>query len=269
MAEPSKGITPFPTMPIIWAAWAVCAIAPIKDKILTGNLLSAVAMTSLALNIAKEPILKNQWQSASWKDYEQYRDALDPDQFRLFFDRGNLLVTEMGWEGIDHAAICDLFTLILGFWFGLHSEQTASSLGRCLLEKAKKQSGAPDLVLYLGDDYPKWQPGEARRIDLNKWRVPDLVGEISDTTLTTDLDEKKQLYADLGIAEYWVIDVRGQRVFAFSLQDGKYKTCEQSQILAGLPISLLEETLVRLSKGSNISAAAWFNQQLSQQQKSQ
>ena len=75
-------------------------------------------------------------------------------------------------------------------------------------------------------------------------------------------DEKKQLYAALGIAEYWVIDVRGQRIFAFSLQtEGKYKVCEQSQVLAGLPISLLEETIMRLSEGSNIKAAVWFNQQ--------
>lgn len=63
---------------------------------------------------------------------------------------------------------------------------------------------------------------------------------------------------------YWVVDVRGQRMFAFSLQpEGKYKVCEQSQVLTGLPISLLEETIMRLSEGSNIRAAAWFNQQVS------
>ena len=119
-------------------------------------------------------------------------------------------------------------------------------------------------AIYLGDDYPQWQPGELRRIDLNQWSPPNLVGEVSDTSLAGDLDEKKQLYAALGIAEYWVVDVRGQRVFAFSLQpDGKYKPCEQSQVLAGLPITLLEETIMRLSQSSNISAAAWFYQQLS------
>jgi Uma2 family endonuclease len=230
----------------------------------------AIAMTSSALNLAQPLIIgqktlsKNQWQSATWEDYEQYRDILDGDQFRLFFDRDSLLVAEMGWEGIEHATICDLFTLILGFWFSLQPEQTASSLGRCLLEKAKNQSGAPDLVLYLGDDYPQWQPGEARRIDLTTWRVPDLVGEISDTTLATDLDEKKQLYAALGIPEYWVIDVRAQRVFAFHLKQGKYNPCDHSQTLKNLPISLLEETLMRLKQGSNISAATWFSQQISQ-----
>lgn len=100
----------------------------------------------------------------------------------------------MGWEGINHATICDLFIILLGFWFSLYSEQVASSLGRCLIEKDKETAGAPDLVLYLGDDYPRWQPGQPRRIDLSQGRPPDLVGEISDTILASDLDEKKRLY---------------------------------------------------------------------------
>ena len=104
-------------------------------------------MASSVLNAAEQPFITGQWQKAPWQDYVHYRDTLNPDQFRLFFHQGYLLIIEMGWEGIDHATICDLFTIILGFWFGLYSEQTASSLGRCLLEKEKTQSGAPDLVL--------------------------------------------------------------------------------------------------------------------------
>ncbi|PSB67191.1 Uma2 family endonuclease, partial [filamentous cyanobacterium CCP1] len=157
-------------------------------------------------------------------------------------------------------------TMMFGFWAAQHPEQLFTSLGRCLLEKPETQACAPDLVLYIGADYPQWQPGEPRRIDLTQSRLPDLVGEISDTTLTNDLDEQKHLYASLGIPEYWVVDVRGQRVFAFLLQEnGEYKTCEESRSLAGLPIALLEETLRRLSEGTNTSAAAWFAQQIAQQ----
>jgi hypothetical protein len=36
-------------------------------------------------------------------------------------------------------------------------------------------------------------------IDLDSWRVPDLVAEISDTTLASDLDEEKPHKAALGI----------------------------------------------------------------------
>ncbi|MBE9228447.1 Uma2 family endonuclease [Phormidium sp. LEGE 05292] len=204
------------------------------------------------------------WKPATWEDYVVYRDDKTNNRMRLFFHLNRLLVIDMGWEGINHATINELFSMLFILWFIQKPEQIFSSLGGCLLEKAPKQSGAPDLVLYLGDDYPRWQEGEPRRIDLNRWRVPNLIGEVSDTTLATDLDEKKKLYADMGIPEYWVIDVQGLRVFAFQLDaNGKYQECDSSLALAGLPISLLEQTLGRLKEGTNGSAAAWFAQQIS------
>ncbi|MBT9316821.1 Uma2 family endonuclease [Leptothoe spongobia] len=203
-----------------------------------------------------------EWRRATWQDYVGYRDNLASEQYRLFFHQGYLLITEMGWEGINHATICDLFTAILYVWFSLHPDQVASSIGRCLLEKSQNTAGAPDLVLYLGDDYPRWQAGQPRRVDLSQWRIPDLVGEISDTILASDLDEKKQLYAALGIPEYWVIDVRGSRVFVFVLQDGKYQLTDTSEALKELPVDLLEQTIAKLETDSNISAAQWFSQQV-------
>jgi len=203
-----------------------------------------------------------QWQQATWEDYLAYRDAPTSEKVRLFFN-GNYLFVDMGSEGINHASIDNLFTMLFAFWFTRFGEQTASSLGGCLIEKPNKQAASPDLVLYVGEGIPQWQQGEPRRIDLNQWRVPDLVGEVSDTTLATDLDEKKQLYADLEIPEYWVIDVRGKRAIAFRLQsDGKYQQCDYSVALKGLPISLLEQTLEHLSEGTNISSASWFAQQI-------
>lgn len=202
------------------------------------------------------------WQSATWADYERYRDDPNtPKQLRIFFHEGFLLVNAMGWEGIRHAEVRDLFVMLLAFWFSLHPEQPAQSLGGCLMEKPGQQAAAPDLVLYLGDSGPKWQKGEPRRIDLNKYRVPDLVGEVADTTLATDLDEMKNLYATLGIPEYWVIDTKGRQVLAFQLQaDRKYHPCQTSLALTGLPIDLLEQTLDQLAQGTNITAASWFMQ---------
>jgi len=203
-----------------------------------------------------------QWQPATWEDYLRYRDDPTPERMRLFFN-GNFLLVDMGSEGINHARVSDLFTLLFGFWFSQFTGQTADSLGRCLLEKPNKRAASPDLVLYIGEGVPQWQPGEPRRINLTQWRVPDLVGEISDTTLATDLDEKKKLYADLEIPEYWVIDVLGRRAIAFRFHsDGKYQQCVYSVTLKGLPIPLLDQTLERLIGGTNISAASWFAQQI-------
>ncbi len=114
---------------------------------------------------------------------------------------------------------------------------------------------------YIGADSPTWQPGEPRRINLDRWRVPDLVAEISNTTLTIDLDEKKQLYLALGVPEYWVISVRARQVWAFRLVDGVYRECQVSVALAGLPIDLLDQTLAQMDN-DNGNAAQWFATQL-------
>ena len=215
-----------------------------------------------------------QWQPATWEDYLKYRDAppisvglskeTEPMEMRLFFDCGYLLV-DMGNEGINHSRFNHLFTMLFFAWFASRQpEEHLDVLGGCVLEKPKKQAASPDIVLYIGGDSPQWQEGEPRRINLDEWRVPDLVGEIGDTTLATDLDEKKKLYAGLEIPEYWVVDIKGKRVLAFRLQEnGKYRQCNVSEVVAGLPILLLEQTLLRL-ESDNFAAAIWFSQQVAQ-----
>lgn len=222
-------------------------------------------ITAIAPPVKKQTVINfPQWQIATWEDYVNYRDHPDSERVRLFFNGTHLLI-DMGNEGINHANIDNLFAMLFFIWFSRFSEMTASVLGGCVLEKTKMRSAAPDLVLYLGENIPQWQEGEPRRIDLNQWRVPDLVGEISDTTLATDLDEKKKLYADLEIPEYWVIDVKGKQVFAFRLQPDKtYQQIATSIALKDLPIVLLEETLQQLTQGTNISAANWFRNAIAQ-----
>jgi Uma2 family endonuclease len=167
-------------------------------------------------------------------------------------------------EGINHSRFHDLLGFVFLLWFTLKAPQPFDSLSGCLLEKPGTVAASPDLVLYIGADFPQRQAGESRYLNLEQWRVPDLVGEVGDTTIATDLDEKKHLYASLGIPEYWVADVKGARVLAFHLDEqGQYQQIETSVTLAGLPIALLSQALERLSQGEpNGSTAQWFAQQI-------
>ncbi|MEG4342671.1 Uma2 family endonuclease [Microcoleus sp. A003_D6] len=202
-----------------------------------------------------------QGQAATWEDYVAACEDPSLEEARIFFYEGYLWI-DMGNEGPQHARFNDLFTIIFFVWFTTKIGQTFDSLSGCVIEKPKVGAGAPDKVLYIGGDFHQWQKGEPRRINLNQSRVPDLVGEIADTTLASDLDEKKRLYAALGIPEYWVVDIKGERVLAFRLQEnGKYQECEFSGALEGLPIALLSETLKLLGEG-NGTAAMWFAQQI-------
>jgi Uma2 family endonuclease len=51
--------------------------------------------------------------------------------------------------------------------------------------------------------------------------------------------------ADLGVEEYWVVDVEARRVMAFVVSEGKSDRIQESQVLPGLAISLVEEGLGR------------------------
>jgi hypothetical protein len=203
-----------------------------------------------------------QQHDATWQDYLRVRDSSEINWQKIAFHKGWLWV-DMGNIGPNHARFADLITMVFGFWAFLYPDPVIESFGGCLIENSDTHACAPDLVLYKGENIPKWQSGEPRRIDLNRHRLPDLVGEIADTTLSLDLDEQKQLYASLGISEYWVIDVKGMQLFAFGLTDmGAYQTIQISQVLTGLPIALVEQTLERLTVETNTAAANWLMQQL-------
>jgi len=209
--------------------------------------------------IIDAPARISSWRNANWSEYLERIENLG-EQERVFFNLDTIWI-DIGNEGINHARFNELFTLILGFWFARQTNVKFDLLVGCVMEKPQTQSAATDKVLYIGGDSPRWQPGEPRRVNLDLWRVPDLVAEISDTTLAIDLDEKKQLYLALDIPEYWVIDVKGRQVLAFRLVDGKYEQCSESVALAGLPIELLEQTLEQMDN-ENGSAAIWFAAQI-------
>jgi Uma2 family endonuclease len=208
------------------------------------------------------------WSKATWAEYLHRVENPIDDQERVFFNLDTIWI-DMGNEGINHSRFNELFTLIFGFWFARQTDVRFDLLGGCVMDKPQTQGAAPDKVLYIGGNSPQWQPGEPRRINLDRWRVPDLVAEISDTTLAVDLDEKKQLYLALGIPEYWVIDVKGKQILAFrlvegdavSMSQGQYQQITESVVLAKLPIELLEQTLAQMDR-DNGNAALWFAAQI-------
>jgi Uma2 family endonuclease len=204
-----------------------------------------------------------QWVSMTWDEYEQWRDGPTSKTAQWYFDRNLFLVRDMSWEGMSHAEVKDLFILLISLWYMAHPNQKARSFSGGLLERSGLQAASPDLLLYLGEGAPRWKSGETRRIDLEQWRVPNLVGEISDTTLASDLHEMKEIYAAIGVPEYWVIDIQGKRVLMFVLEGVRYRQVEVSMVMVGLTGVLLEEALGRWEQEEGIEIGNWFMQQIS------
>lgn len=101
-------------------------------------------------------------------------------------------------------------------------------------------------------------------IDLNIYLRPDLAIEVANTSLADDKGEKRLLYEDVGVAEYWIIDVQNLQIIAFSIAEGGSRRITQSQVLPGLEISLLEAALRRTRQMNQSLVGSWLLNQFQQ-----
>lgn len=109
----------------------------------------------MTISLEKGTTLIHQQHNATWQDYIALRDSQATDWRKIAFYQG-WLWADMGKEGPNHASFSDLVTAIFFIWAFLHPGEVYQSYGRCLLEKPETQACAPDLVLYKGDNIPKW-----------------------------------------------------------------------------------------------------------------
>ena len=122
--------------------------------------------------------------------------ALSPDE-RVELIDGELL--DMSPQNAPHMyakqMLLKLFVRELGDDIDVHVEGT--------LSLARGANPSPDLWLHAAD----------KRVD--QVRGPDvlLLIEVADSSLLRDLNLKASLYARHGVADYWVVDAYGRRIF--------------------------------------------------------
>jgi Uma2 family endonuclease len=84
---------------------------------------------------------------------------------------------------------------------------------------------------------------------------------LGDTSLSDDLNRKKQSYEELKVSEYWVVNVAKAKLSAFTITEGKSQPITESQVLPGLAMSLLEEALRRSWSCDQTEVGAWLLQE--------
>lgn len=76
--------------------------------------------------------------------------------------------------------------------------------------------------------------------------------EISDTTLKMDMGKKQAIYAQAGVAEYWVVDLEGDKLHQmWSVKDQVY--CEKRELPFGAQVNseTVEQLAITLDIGSS------------------
>lgn len=127
--------------------------------------------------------------------------------------------------------------------------------------KAGERECQPDLAYYIGADAAR-PPKNNQPVDVEAWGAPTLAIEISSSTLSDDLGQKRLLYERLGVREYWVVNVEAATIIAFEMMDGGSRQIQDSIVLLGLSLAIAEEAL-RLSQSEDHGAInRWLMHQL-------
>ena len=84
-----------------------------------------------------------------------------------------------------------------------------------ILSRELQRAPEPDIVIILNE---RWHIVSRVRVEA----PPDIVVEILSTDRSRDLVRKRQLYAEAGVLEYWLMDPHSDTVTMLVLRDGTY-----------------------------------------------
>lgn len=201
----------------------------------------------------------DEWITATWDEYLTAIAEPGLDKAQCYYDRGQLRI-EMTPQGFDLAQ--DNFSIgyAVALFCALRGIPIAV-VANCSFRKTGDREAQPDLAFYIGDN-AEAIPADTSVVDLDIYPPPDLAIEIAKTSLADDIGSKRMLYERLGVAEYWVVNVRQAKLVAFAIADGGSRAIAQSQLLPDLPFTLLEEALGRSRATGRSQLYGWLIAQI-------
>lgn len=189
----------------------------------------------------------------NWQRYQAIRHALSESRnTRLTYHQGTLEIT-MPLEDHEFATrLIELFIRILVVESGMKLKTMGSTtLEREVLDRAAE----PDNAYYIQNQ----SLVAGRNVDLEKDPPPDLIVEIDITH--TDID-KLQLYANMGIPEFWRYN--GETWKIYQLQGKNYQDVDRSPTFPTVPKSRLYEFLAQAKQDeaeAELTLRAWVRSQ--------
>ncbi|MFN6535843.1 MAG: Uma2 family endonuclease [Nostoc sp. EkiNYC01] len=200
-------------------------------------------------------LVTDTWIAVTWNEYIQIIENPAYEKAKSYYHNGYMRI-EMPPLGHDHA--CD--NTIIAFAVNLFCTIKgilAKGLTNCTYRKTGFNEAQPDVSYYIGENADVIPYGTSI-INLDIYPAPDLVIEVANTSLADDRGEKRLLYEDLGVKEYWILDVQNVQIMAFVIENQGSRRITESHILPGLAISLLNEALRRTRQMNQSQVGAWL-----------
>lgn len=205
------------------------------------------------------------WTATSWPEYLQIIEQPAYAKAKAYYYRDSMRL-EMLPVGFDHSIDHGLVALAINL-FGMARGLQLVLADNCSYRKTGVRECQPDLSCYVGDRAQQI-PKETTIVDLDRYPAPDLAVEIAKTSLLDDLGIKRSLYEEMGVHEYWVVDVQKAQVIAYHMQPRGSHRIETSEVLPQLSIALLDEALKKSRDTDQSTVGRWLMAQFQTASKS-
>jgi Uma2 family endonuclease len=207
-------------------------------------------------------LVPNSWVSATWDEYLKNIENSSHAKAKGYYHNGKYRI-EMTPIGNEHSQDHSIINHAV-YLYATFKNIPLTGKDNCSYRQIDLREFQPDLSYYVGNN-ANAIPWGVGIVNLDEYPVPDLVIEISNTSLADDLGAKRLLYEDLGIAEYWVVDVVNVKVIAFAIEDTGSKKIAESQVLTGLKIEILTAALQRSRNSNHTEVGSWLMQKFQRQ----
>jgi Uma2 family endonuclease len=202
------------------------------------------------------------WVKATWEEFLTFAEdsAWEKGNFYYYQEHMRVEMSPVGPLHGRHNSIIPYVVILFATLRNIRIVQFANASFR----KAGIREFQPDLAYYIGSDL-RVPPNDSNSpVDLDEYDPPNLVIEIGASSFNDDLGSKRLLYENAGISEYWVERANTREVFAFAINGGGSGRIQESRVLAGLEISLVEEALNRSQTQDDGEINRWLIQTFSQ-----
>lgn len=197
------------------------------------------------------------WVKASWEVFTALADDPVYESGRFYYDRGQLRI-EMAALGSAHGQDNTVISNVVAIFAALRNLRT-KGLTNASFWKTGVRGCQPDMAFYIGTEFGRL-PRNNSPVNVDEFGAPNLVIEIGASSFRDDLGDKRLLYEQLGVQEYWVVKVETIEVFAFEVNQGYSGRIQESLVLPGLKISLVEAALQRSQTEDDGTINRWLLQ---------
>ena len=195
------------------------------------------------------------WVLATWDDYiNQLNDPIY-QQAKGYYYKGHMRI-EMSPVSFDHGQDHVIIIFAVNLFVAL-KQIPATGLDTTTFRKIGVRECQPDVAYYFGKN-ARAIPSGTGIVNLDQYPAPNLVIEIARSSLLDDLGTKRSLYEELGVNEYWVVDVQKAQLLAYSMTNQGSQRIQVSQVLPGLEVGVLEEALQRSRQTNQAEVGAWL-----------